>query len=167
MVKYFIIILSGGLAGNIWLFPTISDLVVGTDMFAVFGETATFDAEPFVMVEAKAVALHAQLHYPHHKHHNAEDLESNRASEVRVTIGLFSIVNMFRLVNLSVESKGFDIPRECTPMPSPVNPCAVFEDMDFPIDIFAPPLKKGHDDKGHGHGHGQGHMIMGAIEQQG
>jgi len=122
------------------LFGSIgSDLVVGTDLLKAFGDCATFDAEPFVLVEAKAVALHAQLHYPrHHEHH---DLDA-QATEVRVTIGLFSIVKLFRLVNLTVESRGFDIPEECSPAPSPISPCAFFEEMDFPMDIFAPPQKK-------------------------
>ncbi|MCL2422270.1 MAG: hypothetical protein FWD03_10470, partial [Defluviitaleaceae bacterium] len=49
----------------------------------------------------------------------------------------------FRLVNLTVESRGFDIPEECPGAPSPISPCAFFEEMEFPMDIFAPPVKKG------------------------
>jgi len=93
-----------------------------------------------VLVEAKAVSLHAQLHYPHYHHGHDLDCEP-KAAEVHVTIGLFSIVKLFRLVNLCVESRGFDIPHECAPMPSPISPCAFFEEMDFPMDIFAPPQK--------------------------
>ena len=115
-----------------------SDLVIGTDLLRAFGDSATFDAEPFVLVEAKAVSLNASIHYPHHHgKHECKDRE-----EVHVTIGLFSIVKLFRLVNLSVESRGFDIPDECRPSPTPVNPCAFFEKMEFPMDIFAPPQKK-------------------------
>ena len=125
---------------KVCLFGSIgSDLVIGTDLLRAFGDSATFEAEPFVLVEAKAVALHAQLHYAHHHEHHESDAQ---ATEVRVTIGLFSIIKLFRLVNLTVESRGFDIPDECTPAPSPVCPCAFFEDMDFPMDIFAPPQKK-------------------------
>ena len=114
-------------------------MVIGTDLMKAFGDNVTFEAEPFVLVEAKAVALHAQLHYPHG--HGSHDCEA-QATEVHVTFGLFSIVKLFRLVNLSVESRGFDIPDECSPLPSPVSPCAFFEEMDFPMDIFAPPQKK-------------------------
>jgi len=122
------------------LFGSIgSGLVIGTDLLKAFGESATFEAEPFVLVEAKAVSLHAQLHYP--RHHEHPEYEA-QATEVRVTIGLFSIVKLFRLVNLSVESRGFDVPDECAPAPSPISPCAFFEEMDFPMDIFAPPHKK-------------------------
>ena len=106
------------------LFGSIgSGLVIGTDLLKAFGDCATFEAEPFVLVEAKAVALHAQLHYPHHhEHHGDRDCP---ASEVRVTIGLFSIIKLFRLVNLTVESRGFDVPEECKPAPSPpISPCA-------------------------------------------
>ena len=121
---------------KICLFGSIgSGLTIGTDLLRAFGETATFEAEPFVLVEAKAVALHADIHHRRGHEHGS------RGPEVRVTIGLFSIVKLFRLVNLTVESRGFDIPDECPPAPSPINPCAVFEDMDFPMDIFAPPQK--------------------------
>ena len=117
-----------------------SDLVVGTDLMKAFGESATFHADPFVMVEAKAVALHAQLQF-HRRPHRGEECPEEVACEVWVTIGLFSIIQLFRLVNLSVESRGFDIPGECEPAPTPISPCALFEDMDFPMDIFAPPQK--------------------------
>ena len=113
-------------------------MVVGTDLLRAFGDSATFEAEPFVLVESKAVSLHTQLYYPCHDRHD----DGDKAREVHVTIGLFSIVKLFRLVNLTVESRGFDIPDECTSSsPTPVSPCAVFEEMDFPMDIFAPPQK--------------------------
>jgi len=127
---------------KVTLFGSVgSDLVIGTDLLRAFGDSATFEAEPFVLVESKAVSLHAQLHYPrHHDHH--PDMET-QAIEVRCTIGLFVIVKLFRLVNLSVESRGFDIPDECeSGTPTPISPCAYFEEMDFPMDIFAPPQKR-------------------------
>ena len=118
---------------QVTLFGSVgSGLVIGTDLMHGLCDSATFDAEPFVLVEAKAVSLHADLNYHHDDH----------AKDVRVTIGLFSIIKLFRLVNLTVESRGFDIPDECPPAPSPVHPCTVFEEMDFPMDIFAPPQKK-------------------------
>ena len=116
-----------------------SGLVIGTDLLRAFGDSATFDAEPFVLVEAKAVSLNAQIHS--HRRHRDDCEGGSSSSEVRTTIGLFSIVKLFRLVNLTVESRGFDIPDECAPLPSPVNPCAYFEELDFPMDIFAPPQK--------------------------
>jgi hypothetical protein len=53
---------------------------------------------------------------------------------------LFSIVKLFRIVNLLVASKGFCIPEECEEI-SPINPCEFFEQLDFPMDIFDPPQK--------------------------
>jgi len=104
-----------------------ADLVIGTDLYKGSGET--FAAAPFIWVEAKAVGLDAKLH--HHRGH----------SEVHVTIGLFSILKLFRLVHLNVQSKGFCIPDECNDQ-GDINPCEYFEDLDFPMDIFAPPQRK-------------------------
>ena len=47
-------------------------------------------------------------------------------------------MQLFRIVNLRVESRGFDIPRECEDN-CPTNPCDFFEALDFPMDVFAPP----------------------------
>jgi len=104
-----------------------ADLVIGTDLYKGSGET--FTAAPFIWAEAKAVGLDAKLH--HHR---------DRA-EVHVTIGLFSILKLFRLVHLNVQSKGFCIPNECHDQ-GDINPCEYFEDLDFPMDIFAPPQRK-------------------------
>jgi len=110
------------------LFGSIgSDLVVGTDMYGEMGKT-TFTAAPFVWVEAKALGLDAKIHRSHG--HN----------EVNVTIGLFSILKLFRLVHLNVQSKGFCIPDECQDQGN-INPCEYFAELDFPMDIFAPPQK--------------------------
>lgn len=104
-----------------------ADLVIGTDLYKGSGET--FTAAPFVWAEAQAVGLDAKLHH-HHGH-----------SEVHVTIGLFSILKLFRLVHLNVQSKGFCIPDECQDQGG-INPCEYFQDLDFPMDIFAPPQRK-------------------------
>ena len=77
---------------------TGNDLVVGTDLFKGSGG-ATFTAAPFIWVEAKAVGLDAKLHHSRRGH-----------TEVHVTIGLFGILKLFRLVHLNVQSKGFCIP---------------------------------------------------------
>ena len=105
---------------------TGSDLVVGTDLNL---GSPTFTASPFVWAEAKAVGLDAKLSKDHDK------------TVVLVTIGLFSIVKLFRLVHLNVQSKGFCIPDECKDQ-GDINPCEYFADLDFPMDIFAPPQRK-------------------------
>jgi len=105
-----------------------ADLVMGTDLYKGTGET--FTAAPFVWVEAKAVGLDAKIHHHHGRHR-----------EVHVTIGLFSILKLFRLVHLNVQSKGFCIPNECHDQ-GDINPCEYFTELDFPMDIFAPPQRK-------------------------
>ncbi len=126
---------------RVTLFGSVgSDIVLSTDLFTHHsGETVTLDSDPFILVEAKAIALNAELKYSRCRHGSAEGLppEPNR---VNVTIGLFTIIKLFRIVQLLVESKGFCIPPECEDI-SPLNPCEYFEGLDFPMDIFAPPQK--------------------------
>lgn len=96
-------------------------------------------AEPFILVEARAVELAAELRYQRRRCVGGEDF-APEPNEVQVTIGLFSIIKLFRIVNLSVESRGFCVPDECEEI-SPLNPCEFFENLDFPLDIFDPPQK--------------------------
>lgn len=135
-----------------------SDLVISTDLFNTGNECGTLDAEPFIMIEAKAVALNSDLKYTHVKTPNKcipscsdDSMGSNFQPgfgcstievpmEVTVTLGLFSIVKLFRIVDLSVESRGFAIPKECEEL-SPLSPCNYFDNLEFPMDLFAPPQK--------------------------
>ena len=134
---------------------TGSDLSISTDLFGsdnpnlcCGGGTSTMLSDaPFVMVEAKAVPLSSGLKYSCAKEccdccgdTRANEYSRIEANEVLVTLGVFSIVKVLRLVTLSVESKGFCIPKECEDV-SPLNPCDFFESLDFPMDIFAPPQK--------------------------
>jgi len=92
-----------------------SDLVIGTDLFSKDNRSITFEAAPFIWVEAKAVGLDAKIHHHRrgeHCHHG----------EVFVTIGLFSVLKLFRLVHLNVQSTGFCIPEECEDQ-GDINPC--------------------------------------------
>ena len=110
-----------------------SDLVVGTDLFKSPSGSSTFTAAPFVWVEAKAMGLDAKIVSRHGHHDHCRE-------EVHVTIGLFSVLKLFRMVNLNVQSTGFCIPSECKGSHD-VTPCDYFADLDFPMDIFAPPQK--------------------------
>ncbi|MCL2571002.1 MAG: hypothetical protein FWE11_01235 [Defluviitaleaceae bacterium] len=111
-----------------------SDLVIGTDLFSKDSKSITFEAAPFIWVEAKGVGLDARVH--HHRRG-----EHGRHGEVIVTIGLFSVLKLFRLVHLNVQSTGFCIPEECEDQ-GDINPCEYFSDLEFPLDIFAPPQRK-------------------------
>lgn len=116
---------------KVTLFGSVgSDLVMGTDLHKHNSEGAVINAEPFVWVEANAVALAAEIRFGEH----------SKPKDVAVTIGLFTIISLFRIVNLKVESRGFNIPRECDNV-NPTNPCDFFDALDFPMDIFAPPQR--------------------------
>lgn len=58
---------------------------------------------------------------------------------VVVTIGLFSIIKLTRLVQLLIPAFNFCVPtRECVAS-TDENPCELFETIDFPFDQFFPP----------------------------
>jgi len=104
------------------------ELIIGTDLYRET-DGSTFEAAPFVWVEAKALGLDARID----RHHGQ--------NEVHVTVGLFSILKLIRLAHLNVQSKGFCIPDECEDQ-SDINPCEYFAELDFPMDIFAPPQRR-------------------------
>ncbi len=124
---------------QITLFGSITtETLISTDIFSTDGNSTDLETDPFVLVESKAVALAAELRYS-----DAQcccNDEVAEAVDVQVTIGLFAIIKLFRLVNIVVESKGFCIPQECEET-SALNACDFFESLDFPLDIFAPPQK--------------------------
>jgi hypothetical protein len=126
---------------KVTLFGSIgSDLVIATDLYQSHGGSNTLDSDPFILVEAKAVALDAVIKYALRRVSRTDEDVYPEPSSVNVTIGLFTIIKLFRIVNLTVESRGFCIPEECTDV-SPLDPCEFFEDLDFPMDAFAPPQR--------------------------
>ncbi len=126
---------------KVTLFGSVGqDLVVATDLFEHIGHGhQTIDADPFVLVEAKAVILAADLRYQRKVNFGPVDFPPE-PNYVVVTIGLFSIVKLFRLVNLTVESRGFCIPPQDEEL-SPLDACGYFESLNFPMDVFAPPQR--------------------------
>lgn len=56
---------------------------------------------------------------------------------VDVTIGLFAVVKLLRLSNMSVNSYGNCMPCECSDI-SDISPCDFFDNLKFPTDLFAP-----------------------------
>ena len=120
------------------LFGSIgAQVAMATDLFGQMD--IAMDGEPFVMVEAKAIGLGANIVW--RDSHRGETLQEgpgrHRHGRVAVTIGLFSIIKLFRLVSLQVESRGFVIPPPCGDICTP-DPCDVFEEQPFPMDSFAP-----------------------------
>ena len=62
----------------------------------------------------------------------------NCRNHVYVTIGLFSIVQITRNVQMMIPAYDFCVPeKECTP--SSDNPCELFRRIDFPVGEFFPP----------------------------
>lgn len=116
--------------------------VVATDLFGdVMSDNS--DCAPIVFVDAKPLALAAELKYRKCHHHGKCDCEcegDDEADCIHVAIGLFSIIKLCRLVALTVQSKGFCKPPEGEEI-CPLNPCDYFNDMCFPMDIFSPPQK--------------------------
>jgi hypothetical protein len=114
-----------------------NDVTISTDLFVgPTGEPFTMDSDPYIMVEAKAVALSADIKRPQCKHTD----EQVAPAHVNVTIGLFGIVKLYRIVSLLVDSRGFSIAPPCENI-IPPNPCEFFETIDFPIDVFSPPQR--------------------------
>ena len=112
---------------KVTLFGSINNnLTIVTDLFTHNSESATFESAPFVRIEAKAVGLAAKLH-----RHHAKGYE--HCQEVHSTIGLFSILKIFRFAHLNVQSKGFCIPDDCTDI-CDIHPCEYFADLDFPME---------------------------------
>ena len=103
-------------------------------------DSNVLDADPFVLVEAKAVPLSAEIKYVNVRQSRHDEDIVPEPSSVNVSIGLFSIIKLFRIVPLTVESRGFCVPDECEEV-CPLNPCELFDALDFPMDIFAPPQK--------------------------
>jgi len=148
-----------------------SELFIATDMYS-HGE-GMLGVEPFVNIEAKPMNLGSEIHTRHH--------HGNEYRDIHITIGLFYITKLFRIVDLSVQSRGFAIPSVCEGG-SNINPCDFFGNLSFPMDIFAPPQKPEYfagisgdipPQRGHGehlggqpshsgHGHGEHHGGQGA-----
>ena len=108
------------------LFGSISEKTnMVSDIFGNFKNNP-----PFVIVESKAIALNAKIRgtadYPY---------------KIEVSVGLFSIIKLLRMVSLEIESRGFQIPKECGEE-LPMDPCEIFSELDFPIESFYPPHKK-------------------------
>ncbi|MCH4238963.1 MAG: hypothetical protein LKF71_01660 [Oscillospiraceae bacterium] len=70
--------------------------------------------------------------------HFGGDFDFGCCRTVYVTIGLFSIVQVMRNVQMLIPAYDFCVPsKECTPVSD--NPCEMFKHIDFPTDSFFPP----------------------------
>lgn len=106
---------------KVTLFGSIdTDIKLSTDLFCDNSESSNCDNDinsgPFILVESKAVALSAELNTQCCGctcNCGTDDTGSaNEPNEVNVSIGLFTIIKLYRIANLTVESRGFCIPAE-------------------------------------------------------
>lgn len=130
---------------------TESDVTTVTDQFDCCGSSR---GGPFIVAEGKAVALQAELRHPCCNpcdcgpcHHDCDcdcisltrgDAALGAPVAVNVTIGLFTIVKLFRTLNIMVNSLGRCTPERCTSNAIPGDPCRNFDRIRFPMDLFAP-----------------------------
>ncbi|MGE5613058.1 MAG: hypothetical protein ACM3XR_01510 [Bacillota bacterium] len=61
--------------------------------------------------------------------------------QVVVTIGLFSIIKLARMVQLLIPAFDFCVPKKKCIAATEEEPCKLFDTIDFPIDEFFPPQK--------------------------
>ncbi len=115
---------------------------------------------PYVVAEGKAIALAAELKYPSNNSNcccccscicGCEsgcggdngcgdpccDFSTSPVA-VNVTIGLFTIIKLYRPVNMVVQSLGTCLPESCVSPLQSGDPCANFNALSFPWDVFTP-----------------------------
>lgn len=95
------------------------------------------DGAPYAIVQAKADILDASI--GRHSSTTCGSTTDTVECNVDVTIGLFTIIKLFRLVNMTVVSGGnCDVPVCETIVPG--DPCSYFNSLPFPFDDFDPAL---------------------------
>jgi hypothetical protein len=125
-----------------------SEITVASDLY---GSCANAVGGPFVSAEGKAVALQAELKFASNNcggcgcgcgGSGCEDVDAAFGAPiaVNVTIGLFTIVKLFRAVNMVVVSHGNCVPESCAcpSVSSSADACEFFDSLEFPMEIFSP-----------------------------
>jgi len=83
------------------------------------------------------VATLAHDEVEENEEHHGDNEEPNR--RVVVTLGLFSIIKLARLVQLLIPAFDFCVPHKECIASTEENPCELFETIEFPVDEFFPP----------------------------
>lgn len=115
------------------------------------------DNNPIAKIEvAEPIALSAKIEDPEDKFFDnrgdrcdaiaetflgAEEISHPQlpAKRIVVTIGLFSIIKLVRLVQLLLPAFNFCVPNKECIAATEENPCELFDTIDFPVDEFFPP----------------------------
>ncbi|MCX7773479.1 MAG: hypothetical protein N2376_10255 [Clostridia bacterium] len=106
------------------------------------------DNLPNIKVEvAEPLVLNTRIKRVHERHHCGDDdrheVESLIGPQKRVvvTLGLFSIIKLVRLVQLLIPAFNFCYPNKECIASNDENPCEIFDTIEFPLDQFFPPQK--------------------------
>ncbi|MCY6482759.1 hypothetical protein OW763_00105 [Clostridium aestuarii] len=102
---------------------------IGSNLFSNQGAYGPQNS-PYVLVQAKASALGPNM--------GTITEDTTTYTIFGVTIGLFTIIKLYRLVNISVPAKGCGELPDCVQI-TPGDPCSYFNDLEFPYDEFDPP----------------------------
>ncbi len=143
--------LFGGATGS-----SDAEVTIATDLYHCFD---TSSPGPFVSVEGTGVGLLAELKYASNCSCSCtpcsctdsrssdgramDDISFGAPIAVDVTLGLFSIIRMFRTTNLLVRTSGNCIPEEIRCATNP-DPCDFFDKLEFPMEIFEPKTSINH-----------------------
>lgn len=102
---------------------------------------------PFAKVEvAEPIPLSARIRGLMDKLCDADDSDGIQdppvlTKRVFVTVGLFSIINLARFVQLLIPAFDFSYPHKHCPAATDDDPCELFDTFEFPYDEFFPPQK--------------------------
>ncbi len=147
---------------------TEANITSVTDLYDCCGNS---NGGPFVIAEGKAVGLNAELKYhshcnpcnctcncdcdcgdhPSYRDGNYSNNGYNGGGDsgfgtpiaVNVTLGLFTIIKLYRTVNMLVQSLGRCVPEQFKAPNNNNNtdPCKYFDSVPFPLDLFSPTTK--------------------------
>jgi hypothetical protein len=113
------------------------------------GSLVEQDNLPIIKVEvAEPLVLNTRIKRVHDRKHKCgcdEEGEVNAfigpQRRVVVTLGIFSIIKLVRLVQLLIPAFNFCYPNKECVTSTDENPCDIFDTIEFPLDQFFPPQK--------------------------
>lgn len=113
------------------------------------GSLVEQDNLPIIKVEvAEPLVLNTRIKRVHERQLGVLEDERSEVNtfvgpqrRVVVTLGIFSIIKLVRLVQLLIPAFNFCYPNKECVTSTDENPCDIFDTIDFPLDQFFPPQK--------------------------
>ncbi len=141
-----------GSEGKIKIFKSVDPIqplaYCGSDCNDGCGALIEQDNLPNIKVEvADPLVLNTRIKRVHEKHHIGDEERyggencGSPARRVVVTLGIFSIIKLVRLVQLLIPAFNFCYPNKECIASTDENPCEIFDTIEFPLDQFFPPQK--------------------------